>query len=231
MSEVLILKHGSNIPAGHLRTVLAEAETAVTVASLDEGEPIPAGEWGGVVSLGGVMGAYEEADHPWMAEEKRFLAATVGEAVPVLGICLGAQLLADALGGRAYPAPGDAEIGMVTARPTAAGEDDPAARALAVPLPTWHGDTFDLPPGAVLLAESDRFPHAYRHGSALAIQSHPEATPYIVARWMTDPRARSQLEEAKIDPAGFLRSVQDGAAVTERAARTLFGGWLEALSG
>ena len=149
--------------------------------------------------------------------------------VPVLGICLGAQLLADALGGRAYPAPTGAEIGMVASHPTSAGENDPVARALAVPLPTWHGDTFDLPPDSVLIAESDRFPHAYRAGSALAIQSHPEATPYIVTRWTTDPRALVQLEEAGIDPAALCAEVLAGAEVTERAARRVFGAWAAGL--
>jgi len=226
VSEVLLLKHGGIIPAGHLRTVLAEAEIPVRVAALDEGDPIPPGDWRGVVSLGGAMSAYEEEAHPWLRDEKRFLAEMVEADVPVLGICLGAQTLADALGGRAYLAPGGPEIGMVAARLTPAGGADPAVRGLTAPIPTWHQDTFDLPPGATLLAESDRYPHAYRLGSALAVQSHPEATPYIVARWAASATGAAQLDDHGVDPDALLRSVRAGAEGTERAARILFGEWV-----
>lgn len=229
MRSVLVLQHGASIPPGLLGVALAEAGFALEIVALDEGQTIPAGQWIGVVSLGGVMGAYDEVDHPWLRTEKEFLADTVAAGVPTLGICLGAQLLADALGGRAFRSQTGPEIGMVEADLTGEGKTDPVVGGLTGVVPTWHFDTFDLPPGATLLASSDRFPIAFRYGSAIGIQSHPEADPAIVEEWMADPAAADQLVEAGVDAADFMAAIVDGAAETAAVAKRVFGAWAATL--
>src|SRR5215212_1594324 len=106
--------------------------------------------------MGGPMSVNDEADHPWLAAEKAFVRSVVEAGVPFLGVCLGSQLLASALGARVYPNPAGAEVGLLGVERTAAGRADPVLGALAEPLVSlqWHGDTFDLPDGAELLATS-----------------------------------------------------------------------------
>jgi GMP synthase-like glutamine amidotransferase len=125
-----------------------------------------------LVVMGGPMGVYEEADWPWMRAEKDFIRQAVGAGKIVLGICLGSQLLAEALGAKVYPNH-TKEIGFfpVTVYPD----------AITIGLPKnwpvfhWHGDTFDLPEGAVLLASSAVCTNqAYRKHKCVGLQFHPE---------------------------------------------------------
>jgi GMP synthase (glutamine-hydrolysing) len=220
-----MLRRSPTVPAGHLAEVLSASGIAVQRVDLFEGAPLPDGvAWSGIVSLGGLMGAYEESGHPWLRDEKRLLAEATEAGVPVLGICLGCQLLADALGGRAFRSVAP-EVGLLDINLTEAGREDPVLRHLDRPVPVWHGDTWDLPPGATLLAFSEAYPHAFRSGSALGIQSHPEATPYIVARWITAHEG-TDLERSGTDPGEFLAAVRAGAGPQGEMARRLFGAWL-----
>lgn len=112
--------------------------------------------------MGGLMGTYDEADYPWLAAVKRSLRDAIDAGIKIVGVCLGAQLLAEGLGGRVYPNPLGREIGWWPVQTT------PAARGTVlfgpeppttVPAFQWHGDTFDLPPGATNLATSPAAAH------------------------------------------------------------------------
>lgn len=140
-----------------------------------------------LVVLGGPIGAYEEAIYPFLADELRLLERRLTADRPTLGLCLGAQLMARALGARVYPGPAR-EIGWIPLSLTEAGRASPLVHldGKKTSMLHWHGDTFDLPVGAVLLASTGICRHqAFSHGrNALAFQCHPEAQAAHLERWL-----------------------------------------------
>jgi GMP synthase-like glutamine amidotransferase len=140
-----------------------------------------------LIIMGGPMGVYEEDQWRWMKAEKAFIKKAVDAGNIVLGICLGSQLLAEALGAKVYPN-AVKEIGFF---PVAVIDD-----ILTAPLPNdwmvfhWHGDTFDLPEGAVLLASSVACKNqAYRKGKCVGLQFHPEADAALIQQMVQHERA------------------------------------------
>jgi GMP synthase (glutamine-hydrolysing) len=130
-----------------------------------------------LVVLGGPIGVYEEAAYPFLTQELHLLEKRLADGRPALGICLGAQLIARAAGARVYPS-GIKEIGFAPITLTGAGRDSCLAPFAAEPMTLhWHGDTFDLPAGADLLASTDLIPHqAFALGAnVIGFQFHPEA--------------------------------------------------------
>ncbi len=138
-----------------------------------------------LIVMGGPMNIYEDARHPWLAPERRFIRNAIQAGKNVLGICLGAQLVADALGGKVR-ASSQKEIGWFPVRRTEEAPRSP----LSSPLPGefeafhWHGDTFDLPAGAIRLAASEACANqAFAHGErVLGLQFHLEMTPNAARR-------------------------------------------------
>jgi GMP synthase-like glutamine amidotransferase len=200
---------------------------------LDEGEPLP--DWrqfDRIVAMGGPMSVNDDERLPWLTDEKRLVSEAVRAGTPFWGVCLGAQLLAASLGGRVYPGP-QPEIGMVPVRLTRGAHDDPLFHDLAEQLVTfqWHGDTFDIPHGGVLLAESDLFPNqAFRWGrSAYGIQFHMEVSPELARSWGEVPEYRDSLE-ATLGPEALTHLVGDlerGSGALVEVGRRLFERWLD----
>ncbi len=149
-------------------------------------------EVSGVLVMGGPMNVDEAARYPGLTAERGWLAEAVGKEMPILGICLGAQLLARALGAevRAGVRP---EIGFAPVQihePT-----DPIVGALAPEAPVlhWHGDVFDLPDGTVPLASSAQTKHqAFRHGNTWGVLFHAEADATLVDKWLAEPSMRGE---------------------------------------
>ena len=167
------------------------------------GEPVPTRLDGadGLVVLGGVMDADETDDYPHLLATMDLLRDAADREVPALGICLGAQLAAAALGGRAYPGPAGEELGWTKVELTEAGRADPVTGALTEPaeLFEWHHDTFDPPPGATLLASGAVYPsQAFRLGSVVAVQFHPEVDGPLLRGWWsgTTPPPNYPIAEA-----------------------------------
>ncbi len=126
-----------------------------------------------LIVMGGPMGVYDVADNPWIPGEIAALRARLAADRPTLGICLGAQMIAAALGAAVYKGP-SCEIGFAPVDLTP-GVDSPLAHVAGVPVLHWHGDTFDLPEGTELLASTARYRQGFRRGrNLLALQFHAE---------------------------------------------------------
>lgn len=178
-----------------------------------------------VVILGGPMGVYERERYPFLTEELQFIRERIAVGAPLLGICLGAQLIAHALGARVYPGPAK-EIGLSPIRLTAAGHISPlATMAAADPVLHWHGDTFDLPSGATLLASTDAYPHqAFSFGRhVLALQFHLEAGERI-GEWIGGHA--DELRTAGVDGSDLRTRVLNAAPAMKQAARGVLSNWL-----
>jgi len=126
-----------------------------------------------VVALGGPMGVYEDDAYPWIADEVAILERRLAAERPTLGVCLGCQMMARALGGKVYPGPAK-ELGWAPLELTETGRESPLGHVEAAPVLHWHGDTFDLPAGASLLASTSAVANqAFAIGAhALAFQFH-----------------------------------------------------------
>jgi GMP synthase (glutamine-hydrolysing) len=231
-ATLLVLQHIECEPPAAFEEELLERGLELVRVELDEGEALPEerDDVAGIVVMGGPIGAYEDDQHPWLASEKRYLRDAVARDVPVWGVCLGAQLLAASLGARVYRGP-EAEVGLLPVELTEAAADDPVFGDVPGCIPTlqWHGDTFDLPEGATLLARSHAYRNqAFRVGRSYGLQFHVEVTPELAAQWGEVPAYAESLE-AILGPGALDRLVRDlaaNAAFTLPLARRLFGRWL-----
>ena len=226
MKPIAILEHSAVAPAAHLADAVALSGMRSHVVRLHADEALPdLSEVSALVSLGGIMGAYEEDKYGFLADEKALLRDAVARDIPVLGICLGCQLLADALGGTAYAAASGIEAEFAPLELSPEGADDPIIGTLSEPVLSLHGDTWDPPPGAAVLAKSGRLPHAFRSGSAVAIQSHPEVSAAIVTEWI-DGFGRDRFAAAGVDPDALLGQIEAADEQNRDRAARLFGAWL-----
>jgi GMP synthase-like glutamine amidotransferase len=188
--DVLAVIHGEQVRAG----VFGEAVEA-RGHTLDEwshawGTPLPRplDAYGAVLVFGGAMHADQEGHHPWLREENFFLQRLLDLRKPVLGVCLGAQLLAKAAGAPVGPAP-EAEIGWFPVDLTGDAADDPVLGGLPVRFDAfqWHYYKHGVPAGGVELARNDLCTQAFRLGDcAWGVQFHPEVTLGQVEAWMEE---------------------------------------------
>ena len=151
----------------------------------------------GLILLGGPMNVDQVECHPHLATELRLVQAGIARGMPILGICLGAQLIARALGAEVRPSP-EKEIGWYDVTLTEEGRRDPlfAHFDAAERIFQWHGDTFEIPEGALHLAASPTCVHqAFRYGDHVyGLQFHLECDERLIERWLTVPVHRAELE-------------------------------------
>lgn len=226
----VVLQHDPSIHLGNIRPVLEEHGYTVRVVDVptEDVDAIDPTEADLVVVLGGEMGAYETEAYPFLEAEQRLLRARLAAERPTLGVCLGAQLMAGALGERVYKGPTTA-IGYRPVEPTDAGARSPLRHFEGIPVVQWHGDTFELPAGATRLASSPDYANeAFAIGRhALAVQFHPEVTDEMHERWVGD--GYNELDEHAIDPDALRRERERYSARMQEASRAAFSEWLRGL--
>lgn len=181
-----------------------------------------------LVILGGPIGAYEEEAYPFISDEILEVDRRLQREKPTLGICLGAQIMARALGKRVYPA-GVKELGWAPVELTSAGLASPLAAIGETPVLHWHGDTFDMPAEGNLLASTDRVKNqAFSIGDyGLALQFHMEVEPKPLERWYIGHTSEIAAEGIAV-PTLRAQAATHGPALTA-AADKIFEDWITAL--
>jgi GMP synthase-like glutamine amidotransferase len=194
--SVLLIKNAETEGPGTIEKFLRKADIPFDIVELGLGEIPPSLEsYSTLIILGGPMGVYEMESYPQIVAGSRIIREAINRDLKILGICLGAQMLAYCLGAAVYPGP-RRETGWHHIELTGEGLKDPLMRKLAVhPIVGdfwrkfrvfhWHSDTFDLPPGSMLLASSVNYRHqAFRIGNNIyGFQFHVEVTKEMIMEW------------------------------------------------
>jgi GMP synthase-like glutamine amidotransferase len=220
-----ILQHVPFESPGSIATTLGSLGATVETTRLFAGEVLPAAtDVDVLVVMGGPMSVNDEADFAWLVPEKSLIAEAIATGRAVVGVCLGAQLIASALGCRVYPNR-EREIGWFPIEPTPRGR----ASGLEVDGPVfhWHGETFDLPAGATLLASSvGCVNQAFSLGPrVLGLQFHLEATP-------SDVRNMVEYGRRELAPSRFVQSeagILDAPPERYEAANAVLDGLIKSL--
>ena len=191
-SMITILQHGEHEGPGTISNYLQECRLPFKVLRLHEGDRVPETLPLSLIILGGQMSVNDTAEYPWFKKEKTLAAAMIKENRPVFGICLGAQMIASAFGQEVRK--GVRETGWHSVN--GCGGDWNQLFPETFPVFHWHEETFNLPQEATLLVQGDAIRNqAFRLGSAVGVQFHPEVTDEIVSFWAKDlpPPERDQV--------------------------------------
>jgi GMP synthase-like glutamine amidotransferase len=218
--RVLVIMHVESEGPGVFGELLHAAGAEVRVARLHLGDALPEPrELDAALSMGGPMNVYEEQRYPFLRDETVFLQGAAARDLPVLGICLGAQMIAKAAGA-AVTKNRVEEVGWGEVTLTDAGAADPLCRGLPASLPVfqWHGDTFGIPEGGALLATgSECRNQALRFRRCYGLQFHLEADRPLLAAWFAGAPGEREI----------LRRCDELAPEVDRHVRTLFANFLE----
>ena len=211
--KLIAIQHSPVEPLGYMEELLEERDVAYEYERVYETNEVKIRYATHIIILGGPMGAYEDDLYPFLSEEKKLIREAVKDNLPVLGICLGAQLIANALGYSVYPY--KKELGWYEVRKV---EEDEATKGLPSRLKVfqWHNDTFDLPSGAKLLYKGDAVKNqAFRIGKAIGLQFHLEMTSELIETWLKYEKSLSEEEKEKIieESKEFLPEMQKSCEV------------------
>jgi GMP synthase (glutamine-hydrolysing) len=231
--RVLVLQHIACEPPGVYEDVLRERGADIHRVELDENEPLPSWrDFDAIIAMGGPMSVNDDEKLAWLRDEKALISEAVRAGIPFFGACLGVQLLAASLGGKVFRG-AKPEVGLLPVSLTAAAASDPVFADAPGQFLTfqWHGDTFTLPPEAVLLASSPAYPHqAFRWGRhAYGVQFHLEVSRDMAKAWLAVPEYAQALNEVLGPGSGAALIDQFGEyeARLRGQGRLLFERWLD----
>ena len=229
--RVLAISHQRDAGLGVFEDALAESGCETDTWHIAEGVGPPSDPLGydAAIALGGAMHADQDDSHSWLRAEKELLASLLGRRTPVLGICLGAQLLAESAGGEARRA-SEPEIGWFGVSIEADGAEDPVLAPLAPGFEAfqWHSYECVPPPGATVLARSPVCAQAFRVGSGLGIQFHAEVSAADARRWTDDYQVDEDAVRIGLDPLALNAETDSKIAAFNDLGRALCGRWLAA---
>jgi len=236
MSRLLVFQHVAAEPLGTLDGLIRRRGHRIRYVNFER-EPASRPDidrYGGLIVLGGPMNVEDHPHRPHLVTEMRCIERALAQAKPVLGICLGAQLLAHVLGARVYRGERP-EIGWYPLRVSEHGHGDPVLAPLgdSGPVFQWHHYGFDLPDGAQHLAGSSDYPNqAIRYGEhAYGFQFHPEVSQALIERWLGNAEYGNELACSGLcrDVAGIRAETAQHIAAMQAAAEQMFGRFLDHL--
>jgi GMP synthase (glutamine-hydrolysing) len=228
MSKVWVLQHIGCETLGTMADALEAAKVSVEQIRLFEGMPVPRemGDAAGLIIMGGPMGVYDDPHYPFLSDEIRLIKQVLKEEKPILGICLGSQLLAAALGAAVMPGE-KKEIGWHPVQLTQEAQDDPLWSGIEPVFIGyhWHGDVFQLPEGAIPLARSKQTERqAFRYGpNAYGFLFHMEVTEKIIEEMVET--FSEELIESRIDGGEIIRKIPDHLPRLQEVGGTVFQRW------
>jgi GMP synthase-like glutamine amidotransferase len=240
--NVLIIQHSTTVRPAHLTTFFSEHNIPFEILPIfnpDYQSKLPendTSDYSAIVSLGGPQGTYEDDKYSYLKWEKSFLAAQLALNTPILGICLGAQLLADVIGGHGYIGKYGYEVGYVQYELTSEGKEDPIISKMFEeqqnkPLFLMHHrDSFDLPSNvSVFTYTSNNYTAAYRIGSAFCVQFHPEASFTELNEWVQRTRKAAPELYGNLDIDEILQQAQACEIQADKSRRLFFETWWNSL--
>jgi len=235
MAKIYILQHHPVENLANIAGALEGAALAWQYVRVDEGQSVPSSMKGagGLIVMGGPASVYQTDRYPWLRDEMRLIEDAMKSNLPVLGVCLGAQILAAALGAKVERNPNGKEIGWHPIRLSDSAKEDRLMRGLPASMTPfhWHSDIFELPPGATSLASSDKTPcQAFRHGDkAYGLQFHFEVTREGVAA-MADAFAKDLVRE-NIPADRMIAQAAEYLPPLEKISETVFARWASPIQG
>lgn len=225
--KVLAIRHVEIEHLGLFEAILKELGFSYRYLDTPKGERLkePLEDFRALFVLGGYMGAYEEDKYDFLAYEFKLMEEALKRGIPLIGICLGAQMLAKVLGARVYPGDRGKEIGWMQVERI---EEHPYFSGFPKELKVfqWHGDTFDLPQGALRLFKSERYENqGFIYGKALGLQFHLEVDLELAKLWSLE--YAEELKKEGLEPEDLLRVTEEELRLLRELARTFVRRFLE----
>lgn len=232
--KFLVFQHVLHEHPGRISEFCKEKGIELDIVELWKPYKMPAvTDYNALIIMGGPMGVYD--DYPSKKDEMKEISSALKNQVPVLGFCLGSQLLAHALGAKVYPNMFNGkhakEVGFFDVELTEHGKKDPLLSGLTSPLTVlqWHGDAFDIPKGSVKLASSTLCANqAFRHGNSYGLLFHLEFTPQMIEKQIEVDREWMH-KDNKVDEKEIIRKSEDDEKLMDKNFRKLFDNFISAI--
>jgi GMP synthase (glutamine-hydrolysing) len=230
--KALVIQNHSQVGLGSLEEVLKHKGFSITSYNGQDVDfsKVSHEDFDLMVVLGGTTGAYEDDKNPWLEPLRQLIKSRMSQDLPLIGSCLGGQLIAQVLGAKVYASPLQKEVGYFPLKLTDAGEKHLIScfTVDGVCVPESHGDVFELPNDVTLLASTERNPNqVFKKGNTLAFQFHPEAIASSFSQWVQLWADLAKKTGESFDSERPLREMNTYAERFEKVASSFFNDWID----